>query len=213
MNVAAPGRALPRPERHITGNAWVSRRCGTYPCPGARCAGLLVGYRACALLEPIRQSLTSTRPCAPRSAPPPRRGPDDSRLTVTTLMHDVERSTARWTTFPPVPGRTLIHLTKLFPGAPPPTSQAKAPRSAKRGRPPANHPVGRLPPSALAAELVGLGRFERPTSRLSGVRSNQLSYRPRVRHRRTEDGERTRPRRRVAPPLRLARFRRLVSDA
>ena len=29
-----------------------------------------------------------------------------------------------------------------------------------------------------ASSLVGLGRFERPTSRLSGVRSNQLSYRP-----------------------------------
>ena len=28
--------------------------------------------------------------------------------------------------------------------------------------------------------LVGLGRFELPTSRLSGVRSNQLSYRPRM---------------------------------
>src|SRR5215208_7216017 len=28
-------------------------------------------------------------------------------------------------------------------------------------------------------DLVGLGRFELPTSRLSGVRSNQLSYRPR----------------------------------
>jgi hypothetical protein len=28
--------------------------------------------------------------------------------------------------------------------------------------------------------LVGLGRFELPTSRLSGVRSDQLSYRPRV---------------------------------
>ena len=28
------------------------------------------------------------------------------------------------------------------------------------------------------AVLVGLGRFELPTSRLSGVRSNQLSYRP-----------------------------------
>ena len=28
-------------------------------------------------------------------------------------------------------------------------------------------------------KLVGLGRFELPTSRLSGVRSNQLSYRPR----------------------------------
>ena len=26
--------------------------------------------------------------------------------------------------------------------------------------------------------VVGLGRFELPTSRLSGVRSNQLSYRP-----------------------------------
>ena len=30
-----------------------------------------------------------------------------------------------------------------------------------------------------AALMVGLGRLELPTSRLSGVRSNQLSYRPR----------------------------------
>ena len=30
------------------------------------------------------------------------------------------------------------------------------------------------------AVLVGLGRFELPTSPLSGVRSNQLSYRPNV---------------------------------
>ena len=29
-----------------------------------------------------------------------------------------------------------------------------------------------------AFPVVGLGRFELPTSRLSGVRSNQLSYRP-----------------------------------
>ena len=29
-------------------------------------------------------------------------------------------------------------------------------------------------------ELVGLGRFELPTSPLSGVRSNQLSYRPKT---------------------------------
>ena len=29
-------------------------------------------------------------------------------------------------------------------------------------------------------EMVGLGRFELPTSPLSGVRSNQLSYRPRT---------------------------------
>jgi hypothetical protein len=34
--------------------------------------------------------------------------------------------------------------------------------------------------------LVGLGRFERPTSRLSGVRSDQLSYRPKIRDQRTE---------------------------
>jgi hypothetical protein len=31
---------------------------------------------------------------------------------------------------------------------------------------------------ARTAEMVGLGRFELPTSRLSGGRSNQLSYRP-----------------------------------
>src|SRR2546428_14174122 len=31
---------------------------------------------------------------------------------------------------------------------------------------------------SLLPLLVGLGRFELPTSRLSGVRSNQLSYRP-----------------------------------
>jgi hypothetical protein len=32
-------------------------------------------------------------------------------------------------------------------------------------------------------ELVGLGRFELPTSRLSSARSNQLSYRPKLRYR------------------------------
>jgi hypothetical protein len=36
-----------------------------------------------------------------------------------------------------------------------------------------------LNPEPTQPELmVGLGRFELPTSRLSGVRSNQLSYRP-----------------------------------
>jgi hypothetical protein len=33
-------------------------------------------------------------------------------------------------------------------------------------------------PKTWAARMVGLGRLELPTSRLSGVRSNQLSYRP-----------------------------------
>ena len=33
-------------------------------------------------------------------------------------------------------------------------------------------------PARTPRQLVGLGRFELPTSPLSGVRSNQLSYRP-----------------------------------
>ena len=32
----------------------------------------------------------------------------------------------------------------------------------------------------LSAKVVGLGRVELPTSPLSGVRSNQLSYRPKL---------------------------------
>src|SRR5476651_2226920 len=37
---------------------------------------------------------------------------------------------------------------------------------------------GWAPTKCLTSQLVGLGRFELPTSPLSGVRSNQLSYRP-----------------------------------
>ena len=40
---------------------------------------------------------------------------------------------------------------------------------------PHRHPL----PDERRQRVVGLGRLERPTSRLSGVRSNQLSYRPR----------------------------------
>ena len=36
--------------------------------------------------------------------------------------------------------------------------------------------------NAELRKMVGLGRFELPTSPLSGVRSNQLSYRPKVSH-------------------------------
>jgi hypothetical protein len=39
-------------------------------------------------------------------------------------------------------------------------------------------PLSSVPCRRIFACLVGLGRLERPTSRLSGVRSNQLSYRP-----------------------------------
>ena len=37
---------------------------------------------------------------------------------------------------------------------------------------------GALPSELWPHDVVGLGRFELPTSPLSGVRSNQLSYRP-----------------------------------
>ena len=37
--------------------------------------------------------------------------------------------------------------------------------------------------TTLFGNLVGLGRFELPTSPLSGVRSNQLSYRPKLNRR------------------------------
>ena len=48
-----------------------------------------------------------------------------------------------------------------------------------------NHPLKRFRWvtfgfSGLDVTLVGLGRFELPTSPLSGVRSNQLSYRPKI---------------------------------
>ena len=42
----------------------------------------------------------------------------------------------------------------------------------KKPRPVENHQAGQ------AVEKMGLGRVELPTSRLSGVRSNHLSYRP-----------------------------------
>ena len=63
--------------------------------------------------------------------------------------------------------------------------------------------AGGVPPGRNPRLLVGLGRFERPTSRLSGVRSNQLSYRPGFRCQRTDvrDVRRHRARRTGAPAL------------
>ena len=50
----------------------------------------------------------------------------------------------------------------------------------------AKHALSQLSYSPImwvpAAEVVGLGRVELPTSPLSGVRSNQLSYRPKADH-------------------------------
>ncbi len=41
-------------------------------------------------------------------------------------------------------------------------------------------PIEKLPQQQATRKLVGLSGFEPPTSPLSGVRSNQLSYKPTV---------------------------------
>jgi hypothetical protein len=58
-------------------------------------------------------------------------------------------------------------------GFEPLTSGLQSPRSANWATPPSKFQI-----SNLKLERVGLSRFELLTSRLSGVRSNQLSYRP-----------------------------------
>jgi hypothetical protein len=50
-------------------------------------------------------------------------------------------------------------------------------QGGSNSRPPACK-AGALPAELWPQGLVGLGGFEPPTSPLSGVRSNQLSYRP-----------------------------------
>src|SRR3954462_11339953 len=63
---------------------------------------------------------------------------------------------------------------------------------------------GRMrPPAPEANDMVGLGRLERPTSPLSGVRSNHLSYKP-------EDEDRPAEAR---PPSRGVRERRETKTA
>jgi hypothetical protein len=61
-------------------------------------------------------------------------------------------------------GRSLLHARN---GHLSPPHDVQTARPAARPRTP-----------RATERLVGLGRLERPTSRLSGVRSNQLSYRP-----------------------------------
>jgi hypothetical protein len=57
---------------------------------------------------------------------------------------------------------------------------------------PGRAPWRRGPTRSRHGTMVGLGRLERPTSRLSGVRSNQLSYRPES-HPQDRAGPGTRP--------------------
>ncbi len=61
---------------------------------------------------------------------------------------------------------------------PPPSPRLR--RGKPRSTPPGVKPLPGLPSQSTQRErrVVGLGRFELPTSRLSSARSNQLSYRP-----------------------------------
>ncbi len=60
-----------------------------------------------------------------------------------------------------------------------PTEIGMPSRSSRRLAPPAFATLRRGSlPSLRERRLVGLGRFELPTSRLSSARSNQLSYKP-----------------------------------
>ena len=61
---------------------------------------------------------------------------------------------------------------------PGPTGRRRADGALRFGRPGQARATTAAPPLTGKRGLVGLGRLERPTSRLSGVRSNQLSYRP-----------------------------------
>ena len=64
------------------------------------------------------------------------------------------------------------------------------PQLARGNRPPSSFGLrrGSLRLACASEGLVGLGRFELPTSRLSSARSNQLSYKPGFGRRMTDDG-------------------------
>ena len=97
---------------------------------------------------------------------------------------------------PGTPGHASRRPKERAPSSPPHDVQRTRPQPQRRSQPnglPGGPPRGvrwtepgnqatntrRLRPQGTGdGGLVGLGRLERPTSRLSGVRSNQLSYRP-----------------------------------
>ena len=88
-------------------------------------------------------------------------------------IHNVKQPNDRTSVPPPKP--------KYLAEPPPQPHQTWWRRSGSNRRPPACK-AGALPtelrPRSARAMMVGPGRFELPTSRLSGVRSNQLSYEP-----------------------------------
>jgi hypothetical protein len=79
----------------------------------------------------------------------------------------------------------LHQRTKIELGVPAPSSKGWWSQTGSNRRPPACKAGAlptelwpRVPKNRAARKMVGLGRFELPTSRLSSARSNQLSYKP-----------------------------------
>jgi hypothetical protein len=104
---------------------------------------------------------------------------------------------AAWSRLEPAWSRRATGVRQHSPGSPPAalggadrvrTDDLRLARAALSQLSYSPFALGVLPPrcrprepaaAPRASSVVGLGRLELPTSRLSGVRSNQLSYRPR----------------------------------
>jgi hypothetical protein len=143
-----------------------------------------------ALRRPVTPSTVTSRPaagpfralplyaCRTHPGPPALAGPLDAFP-----LHDVKHPR------PPHGGAKLLEIPS---GAgpilrsPPPrgawwswTGSNRRPHACKaRALPTELQPREAAAPVVDPGDLVGLGRLERPTSPLSGVRSNHLSYRP-----------------------------------
>ena len=136
--------------------------CGFTGAPARRCtAPTKKGRMRPVLPEEIPATTTKGRPCEERPAYPcqmralPTDGRDQEEGQNARLA-DARRA-RRMRDRSPMPADGHLITTSRCPNS--------------KGLP-------RLSPRGGRERLVGLGRLERPTSRLSGVRSNQLSYRP-----------------------------------
>jgi hypothetical protein len=114
-----------------------------------------------------------------------------TRFTMSTdQMTDVRGQPARHAPPPRHPQAAIRHWRNVVPMIP---DLRRKRRQCCRRQParPVTSAFCHLSSDICHLALVGLGRVERPTSRLSGVRSDQLSYRPKIRDQRTDDRRQT----------------------
>jgi hypothetical protein len=155
----APRSAKREPRRQVKGN-YAHSNTQAYPCQNR-----LMPKRRKDQEEGMRR-----RPCRHPSPRTPRaETPKAHERAPSSPPHDVQRARPR-------PGR------RSPPNGLPPAARAAGEEGGLRGAGPKENQATNArrprPQGTGDGGLVGLGRLERPTSRLSGVRSNQLSYRP-----------------------------------